>query len=54
MRRLAKHEQRCARLAKSLAKVRARMRSGYRASEGEQLRKREAGLKEQWRRERCR
>ncbi|HEX7113752.1 MAG TPA: hypothetical protein VF193_01360 [Steroidobacter sp.] len=54
MRRLAKHEQQCARIASSLAKVRAQMRSGYRASQGEQLRNREARLKEQWREKRCR
>lgn len=54
MRRLAKHEARCAKLADSLGKVRAKMRSGYRAGEGEKLKAREARLKEQWRQARCR
>jgi len=48
-----KHEEKCERLAQGLKDVRAKQRSGYKASEGERLRDRERKLKSQLREARC-
>jgi hypothetical protein len=50
----AKHQENCARLVQSLKEVRSKMRSGYKAHEGEQLRIREEKLKNQLRLAKCR
>lgn len=50
----AKHAASCARVADALREVRAKMRSGYKAQEGERLKARQAKLTERSRRERCR
>jgi hypothetical protein len=49
----AKQVETCERLAQSLQGVRAKLRSGYSAKEGERLNEREAQLKSQLRSARC-
>jgi len=48
-----KHKQTCERLAQGLKDIRAKQRSGYKASEGERLKARETKLKSQLRTARC-
>lgn len=50
----ARQEAECARLNESLREIRSRMRAGYRAAEGEQLRQREAKLETRQRMQKCR
>jgi hypothetical protein len=49
----AKAAQACERLDQSLKDIRSKMRSGYKASEGERLKQRQAKLKNQLRLARC-
>lgn len=49
-----RHAAVCARLHNSLRNVAARMRSGYNAKQGEQLRQRKAKLEQQRRAQKCR
>lgn len=49
----AKRAQTCERLTQSLKEVRSKMRAGYKASEGERLKERQAKLKSQLRLARC-
>ena len=50
----ARHAATCERLHKGLKDIAARMRSGYSAKQGEQLRERKAKLEQQRRAEKCR
>ena len=50
----ARHAATCERLRNSLKEVAARMRAGYSAKQGEQLRERKARLEQQRRAQRCR
>ena len=49
-----RHKETCERLRTSLKEIAARMRAGYNARQGEQLRERKARLEEQRRAQKCR